>query len=184
MAITRLGGANAISGAITSSNLPTGSILQVQSTLKTTSFTQSASANTDTAIANMSVNITPSATSSKIMLMARIVGELSSTNNYDIMYFILRGSTKINSGFPSGVKNQGIIPVSQGYWGSDATSTMDSANIITIDSSHNSTSELTYHIGLNVVSAGTLYVNRTVSTSNSAGYELGSSEIIAMEIKG
>ena len=29
MAITRIGGANAISGSITSSNLPSGSVLQV-----------------------------------------------------------------------------------------------------------------------------------------------------------
>jgi len=164
--------------------LPSGSILQVQSTLVTSPFQQSISAQTDTAITNMSVNITPSATSSKIMLMARIVGELSITSNQDLMYFILRGSTKINSGDAEGVRSQGIIPISQGYWNSNASSTMDSANMITIDSTHNSTSQLTYHIGLGANAAATFNVNRTVTNSNTYTNERASSEIIAMEIKG
>ena len=164
--------------------LPSGSILQVQSTLVTSTFQQSISAQTDTAITNMSVNITPSATSSKIMLMARLVGELSTTNNYDIMYFIFRGSTKINSGDAEGARNTGIITQSQNFYDANSSSTMDSGNIITLDSSHNSTSQLTYHIGIGANSAATFNVNRTVVNSNTYNNERASSEIIAMEIKG
>lgn len=184
MALSKIDVANMLTGTIPVDNAKSGSILQVQSTLVTSPFQQSISAQTDTAITNMSVNITPSATSNKIMIMARLVGELSTSNNYDIMYFILRGSTKINSGDADGVRNTGIIPQSHGFYDANASSTMDSGNMFTIDSSHNSTSQLTYHIGIGANTAATFNVNRTVSTSNSYNVERGSSEIIAMEIKG
>ena len=47
MAITRIGGANAISGSITSSNLPTGTVLQVQSTAKLDVFSTTSTSFTD-----------------------------------------------------------------------------------------------------------------------------------------
>ena len=63
MAITRIGGANAISGSITSSNLPTGSVLQVVSA----SFTNQESTTSDSYTSTViTANITPSSTSSKI----------------------------------------------------------------------------------------------------------------------
>ena len=68
MAITRLGGANAISGIIPTSVAPgQGKVLQVVQTVKTDIFQRSSS--TDFAdITGVSVSITPSATSSKILL--------------------------------------------------------------------------------------------------------------------
>jgi hypothetical protein len=68
MAITRLGGANAISGTIPTSVAPgAGKLLQVVQTVKTDIFQRSSS--TDFAdITGVSVSITPSATSSKILL--------------------------------------------------------------------------------------------------------------------
>ena len=185
MAITRLGGANAISGAITSSNLPTGSILQVQSTFVNTAFVQAISAGTDTAINNMSVNITPSATSSKILLMARHMGESNAANQHNIMYFFFRGSTKINVGVANGSNPLGMHNNLMGNYTSDANSTQDGVSMFTIDSSHNSTSQLTYHIGMNCNSAiSQFFTNRTVNSSTGDAYERLSSEIIAMEIKG
>jgi len=185
MAITRLGGANAISGAITSSNLPTGSILQVQSTLVDTAFNQAISANTDTAITNMSVNITPSATSSKIMLMARHMGESNTLNNHNIVYFFLRGSTKINVGAANGNNLRGMHQNLMGFYDANADSTQDGVSMFTIDSSHNSTSQLTYHIAITTNAAISQFsTNRTVTDGTSNAYERTSSEIIAMEIKG
>ena len=185
MAITRIGGANAISGSITSSNLPSGSILQVQSTLISTADSQSISANTDTAINNLEVNITPSSTSSKIMLLGRFVGEGSDTSSYNNVFFFMRGSTVINSAAASGSRNNGMTVQYIGYGaGLDAASTMDGMSMFTIDAAHNSTSELTYKIGINISTAATLYINRTVSNTDNTSHELATSEIIAMEIKG
>ena len=165
--------------------LPSGSILQVQSTFVDTAFVQAISANTDTAITNMSVNITPSATSSKILLMARHMGESNNTFNYDILYFFLRGSTKINVGVANGSNPRGMHQNLMGIYSANADSTQDGVSMFTIDSSHNSTSQLTYHIGITANPAiNQFFTNRTVNSGTTVDYERTSSEIIAMEIKG
>ena len=64
MAITRLGGANAITGTIPTSVAPgQGKVLQVVQGSTTTSFNSSSTSYADT---NLTANITPSSTSSKI----------------------------------------------------------------------------------------------------------------------
>ena len=94
MAITRLGGANAISGAITSSNLPTGSVLQVSDMVIITSE-QTLSTNTYTDLTSATINITPNSTSSKIILTANINAKYddASVSAYGIKFF--RDSTNI-----------------------------------------------------------------------------------------
>ena len=169
---------------ISSKVLPTGSLIQVQSTFYNTPFTQAISANTATAINNLSVNITPSSTSNKIMLFARFMGEYGTSINYNMTFFILRGSTKINSGEASGTRTTGTSANLQGFYDADANSTQDGTQFVTIDASHNSTSQLTYHIGLQTRVASTMHINKTVADTNETATERLSSEIIAMEIKG
>ena len=65
MAITRLGGANAITGTIPNSVLAAGNVIQVVSATKTD--TQSSTSQTFADVTGMSVSITPSSTSSKIL---------------------------------------------------------------------------------------------------------------------
>tara|TARA_Y100000004_G_scaffold127106_1_gene143088 strand:+ start:528 stop:1058 length:531 start_codon:yes stop_codon:yes gene_type:complete len=166
--------------------LPTGSILQVQSTFYNTTFTQSISANTDTEISNISVNITPSSTSNKIMIFGRLFSEYSEGSAYNSGYFFRRGSTKIGEGVALGSRSivmatHGTNYISSG--GYDAGSTPETINMFHIDSP-SSVSQQTYTIGYRAESAGTLYVNRTVLDTNSTSRERGSSEIIVMEIKG
>jgi|8_EtaG_2_1085327.scaffolds.fasta_scaffold172207_2 hypothetical protein len=184
MALSKIDVANMLTGTIPVDNSKSGSILQVQSTLYNTPFTQAISANTSTAINNLSVNITPSSTSSKIMLFARFMGEYGTATNYDLVFFILRGSTKINVGVSEGDRTTGTIANFMGFYNADADNTPDGTQLVTLDASHNSTSQLTYHIGLQTRNADTMYVNRTVGDSNSTATERFSSEIIAMEIKG
>ncbi len=164
--------------------LPVGSILQVKSTFYNTPFTQNLTANTKTAINNLSVNITPSSTSSKIFLFGRTINELAVTDNHDMVYFFLRGSTPINLGVASGNRTTGMITSFQNFRDADSFSTPDPLNMFTIDSSHNSTSQLTYHIGVSHTQSQQISVNRTHGDSDSTSHERTSSEIIAMEIKG
>ena len=65
-------GADAVvtDGVIVSSALPTGSILQVVSTTKTDTFTSTSTSMVD--ITGLSATITPSSTSSKILVMASV----------------------------------------------------------------------------------------------------------------
>ena len=164
--------------------LPTGSVLQVQSTLVTSNYSQSVTANTDTAIDNLTVNITPSSTSNKIMLFGRHIGEGGTVESYNAVYFFFRDSTKINSASASGSRLTGMNVNFQGYGGQDAASTMDGMSMFTIDASHNSTSQITYKIGIKLANSMTLYTNRTVNNTDNTSHELATSEIIAMEIKG
>ena len=159
----------------------TGTILQVvQSEIATTQNTTSTGYTTS----NLTASITPSSTSSKIMLSARFMGEYGTATNYDLVFFILRGSTKINVGVSEGDRTTGTIANFMGFYNADADNTPDGTQLVTLDASHNSTSQLTYHIGLQTRNADTMYVNRTVGDSNSTATERFSSEIIAMEIKG
>ena len=82
MAITRIGGANAITGTIPQGNIanaslgavtalpaaiPTGKVLQ---TVTATSTSSTATTSTSFVVTNLTLNITPSATSSKIYVVA------------------------------------------------------------------------------------------------------------------
>ena len=68
MAITRIGGANAITGTIPTSVAPgAAKVLQVVSTTKTDVFSLSGTT-TKTDVTGLSVSITPSSTSNKILL--------------------------------------------------------------------------------------------------------------------
>jgi hypothetical protein len=188
MALSKIDVANMLTGTIPVDNSKSGSILQVQSTFYNTPFTQSITANTLTGIDNLTVNITPSSTSSKIMLFCRLFCEHSNDATYETGYFFRRGSTQIGSGVSEG--SRAVVMASHGVnymTGSgtyDATSTAETVSLFHIDASHSSTSQITYSIGYRAVNAGTLAVNRTINDSDSNLHERGSSEIIAMEIKG
>jgi len=160
-----------------------GKVGQVQSTFYNTPTSQSVGGNTDTSITGINVAITPSSTSSKILLFARFFGEGDSTFYWNAMYFFRRGTTKIGSGVASGNRLVGATTHTLNFYDSDQTSTPDPmAPLFHLDSP-NTTSEITYHLGINAPDASyTLYINRTVGDANTIAYDRGSCEITAMEI--
>ena len=76
-------------------SLPAGSILQVQSTTKSDTFSATLSSETD--ITGMSVNITPSSTSSKVLVMVTMSFAVQ-TSHVSTGIYIYRDSTKIYLG--------------------------------------------------------------------------------------
>ena len=160
-----------------------GKVGQVQSTFYNTPTSQSVGGNTDVSITGINVAITPSSTSSKILLFARFFGEGTSSNYWDVMYFFRRGTTKIGSAATAGNRNVGATTHTLNYYDSDKGSTPDPmAPLFHLDSPA-TTSEITYHLGINARDASyTLYINRTVTDSDTSSYERGSCEITAMEI--
>ena len=93
MAITRLGGANAISGSITSSNLPAGTVLQTIQSSSETAVTNDSSGYTDI----MTASITPTSTSNKILILVSVQLRAAANSTSDCWcgVRILRGSTTI-----------------------------------------------------------------------------------------
>lgn len=185
MAITRLNNNSLTSITALPTAITTGKILQVQSTLLQTHFTVSVTASTNTEITNLNVNITPSSSSSKILLFGRLFCEASTTDVQNSGVFFLRDSTKINAHNVSdaGSRNNMLQSAPNNYTAQDANSTPETFGIFSIDSP-SSSSQINYKIGYLNSQNNTLHVNRTVSSVNSANYEAGSSEIIAMEIAG
>lgn len=152
-----------------------GKILQVQSVTKTDTFTTTSTLFAD--ITGLSVSITPSSTSSTILVIASLTG------HQDIGTAaggarLVRGSTAIAVGDAAGSRTSTSFTMytsSGSYAAGEAVTTVDSPA---------TTSAVTYKIQVQNASAGTFYVNRSKADGNSvAGNRLASS-IVVMEISG
>ena len=157
-----------------------GKIIQVQYTLNSTTSSQSISQNVPAAINNTSVDITPSSTSSKILLQAHWMGEVSG-NYWNMMFCFLRGSTYLGAPVEAN-RYYGISAMWDGYTSANYTSTPEGGALFYVDSPA-TTSQITYHLGING-SAVTVYTNRTGDDTNAAAYERGVTVITAMEVAG
>ena len=98
-----VGSSQLASGAITSASMPTGSVLQVQS-LQYTSTTQTTCATqSNQSLDHLSVNITPTSTSSIIRIDAMVNGEWAADSpKYNSVWFFYRDSTKLSAPAASG----------------------------------------------------------------------------------
>jgi hypothetical protein len=167
--------------SLTASQLPTGSILQVVSTNKTDTFT-SATGNAWTDITGMSVSITPTRSTSKIMIVVSMFGVIWQQGFNGCILSLLRGATFIGGGNAAGSRSQVIgTTVSPGY----DTSQIDCGvqyHLTYIDSPA-TTSATTYKLQFNQDSTGNpIYINRGRTDSDSTIFPRTSSSILAMEI--
>jgi len=157
-----------------------GSIIQTQYTQLTTAATQAWSANTATAFSDLTVNITPTSTSSKIKLECHIAGEFASDSaTFDHVVFFYRDTTALKfTGSTSGSK-VGISAITRTHYAEDDNSTGE-VGYFTYFDSPNTTSQITYKLGIVSNIATTFYINTTVNTSD----EYFVSNIAATEIAG
>ena len=159
MAITRLGGANAISGTIPQGNIAnaslgavtalpaaisTGSVLQVVQAITTTAVTHvSDGAQVDT---GLTASITPSATSSKILVLISQNNKVTRTSAVALMNYqlrLFRDSTNIEFW-----ENVCAMPINT------ADSLYGSNHAYHYEDSPSSTSSLTYKTTGRIVSSG------------------------------
>ena len=162
----------------------TGAVLQVQYTQYTGTFTQSYTADTNEVIgaSALSVSITPKSTSSIIKLDTHIFHEFSAFSHAtDHVWFFYRDTTALKP--PSAGSRPCGISISRLSHSSDAGSTPEIAYYSYFDAP-NTTSQITYKIGLLPRYSGTLYVNRTVTDNDNNSHERGLSFISATEIGG
>ena len=144
-------------------------VLQVVQTTKTDTFSTSSTSKVD--ITGMSVSITPTSSSSKILIVASI--------NYggtDYNYYcdLLRGSTVLNA--PS----SGVNPCTISLCGITTTSWQIMTGGISFLDSPATTSLTTYKLQIACQSSGTFHLNR--SNRNASQDSVCSSTITAMEI--
>jgi hypothetical protein len=159
--------------SVTSSQLPVGSVLQVVQTVKTDTFTMSSSTFAD--ITGLSVSITPSSSSNKILVLAN-VNHVGTTTTSASGIRLMRDSTAIGIGDAAGSRPRTSGGESYGNYG--VTLTGDA--VMFLDSPA-TTSATTYKIQIQAY-LSTAYVNRSqVDTDNNA-YFRGMSSITVMEI--
>jgi hypothetical protein len=148
---------------------PTGAAgpgLQAQTTLVSAlTFTTTSVFSTFVDITGLSVDITPSSSSSKILVLVSISGASSGNVAY---YKILRGATNITPGTDSGWVEYNTNSTSDG---------VATTNYVVLDSPA-TTSATTYKVQV-AINSGTFRLNRRVTD---ATYR-GTSSITAVEIK-
>jgi|8_EtaG_2_1085327.scaffolds.fasta_scaffold241077_1 hypothetical protein len=177
MAITRLGGANAITGTIPNSVLAAGNVIQVVSTTKTDTFSTSSTSFTD--VTGLSVSITPSSTSNKILVVSHIAIDHGDARGMLIQ--LVRGSTALHIGDTSSSRTRCTL-------GTYTDETSYNTNFFTggfqyLDTP-NTTSATTYKLQARIGSTNAGYVNRKNVDGDNANTPRTASGITLMEIAG
>jgi len=167
-----LNATNITTGTLPAARLPTGSVLQVVQTVKTDTF--SVSSTTLTQVTGLTVSITPSSASNKILVM--FSGMASTNNGENVSLQLQRNSTPIFIGDASGSRLQCFFGANS-YSGSGALPM--SATFL---DSPSTTSATTYSVYMR--GSSTVYLNRTVTDENEANRGRTASSIIVMEIAG
>ena len=170
------GGANAQwIGAVSRS----GGILQVVSTTKTDTFSASVTAGSSSPITGLTVSITPSSTSSKILVLAQVSGmALAYANPFAVA--LTASSSKINIGDAAGNRTR--------IGSENSTSSANESSSVSLNYLHSpgTTSTITY--GVDVInragSTQTQYVNRTSNDTDAVDRTRSVSNITLMEVAG
>lgn len=171
--ITDLGNdAVVTSGVLDTLAVPAGGILQVVSTIKDDPFTVNSTSFSD--VTGLTVSITPSSTSSKVLVMVTL--NTSSENTLvQAQARLLRDSTAIGGGAAAGSRTPA--------WADSGNNAMDTSNIVYLDSP-NTTSSTAYKIQVKGNTANPVNVNRRVNDSDTAAVSRTASTITVMEVAG
>ena len=162
-------------------SLPSGSVLQTQVTTKTDSFSSSSSSTAYEDITGLSVAITPSSTSNKILVVLSLG---ISTSNVHATFKILRGSTDIflPTTVGSRISGHGHIYSASAF---NDHYDIESKTIQLLDSP-STTSATTYKVQVATPNSASYiaHINRTANDSDNSYNARTVSSITAMEIKG
>ena len=148
--------------------MPVGSVLQVVSVNKVNAFTTTSSSPVD--VTGLSVNITPSSATSKILVLAQIYGSSETATGFYVN--LVRNSTNLNigtAGSGPGNSTVGSYFASGSLWSTSPIMFLDSPA---------TTSATTYKIQLFNSGTGTLAVNKRADDTAVGG----SSTITVLEI--
>jgi hypothetical protein len=153
----------------------TGSVLQVLQTVKTDTFSTTAASFTD--VTGLSVSITPTSATSRILVFLSIAGVNASTTGSTAR--IARNGTGIGVATSAGSRNAG--GTAEMY--NARTDVFYTYTSIVLDSPA-TTSAITYSAQIIVGSGGayTTYINSSSGDGNNNGISRGASSITLMEI--
>ena len=157
-----------------------GKVLQVVHVQKTDVFTTTSSSFTD--VTGLTADITPSATSSKVLIMVSVSGQMSqSESNVGKLTIFRGGSDHFTSLLTGSTITNGTFQFTSKAIGADSTTTAFETQNYHIIDSPSTTSQLTYNIKARIGS-GTLYIGRVENPDNVSARPRGISTITLMEI--
>jgi hypothetical protein len=169
-AVRKMTKANLVSGIGASA----GQVIQVVSTTKSDTFSSSA-INAFTDITGLSVSITPSSASNKILIIASVQAQNNNTNGY---LRLVRGATAIGVGDTSSsrssVSGSNMYSNVATFFGTNAFQFLDSPA---------TTSSTTYKIQF-ITDGVTTFINRSSTDTDNLYVGRSQSTITVMEIKG
>ena len=141
------------------------------------------SANTDVVLTDLTVTVTPTSATSKFRLEGQVYGEWSVRDaTWDSTVFFFRDTTKLAHP-TAGSRNCGVGGMYISHE-SDSNSTPEGSAMFQYFDAPNTTSSITYKVGIRTNNNYSFYLNRTVADTNSASYERFVSSICVTEIKG
>ena len=160
-----------------------GHVLQVKYFQLTTSQTETyGTANTDHAVSNFVVNITPQSTNSVIKLEANVMYDSANTP-WSTVFFFYRDSTKLaNTEASPGNRTVGIsiaLPSLE-----DNNDSTPHFSTLTYFDTPNTTSAINYKLGVRAIANNNFYINRTQNDTDNSSHDRGVSFISATEIGG
>ena len=175
-------GGNAIITSDGSGNITTGTgmgkVLQVVSTTKTDTFSTTAGGSSPATITGLTATITPSSTSSKILVMPNI--NVGSDGDNHIAITIFRGTTAICIGDTAGNRPRASFTASLDSTGHTWLTQSASQNFL---DSPNTTSATTYSLKIGGNGATAMYINKSSRDNNLANEDSRyASTITLMEI--
>lgn len=154
-----------------------GKVLQVVSTAKTDTFTSTSTSFTD--ITGLSVAITPSSASSKVLVFYSIVGASSATTGDSIASIrLMRDSTAIGIADSAGSRQRATGSISTRETNATTINFTSAGQFL---DSPATTSALTYKVQ-GITGAGTFYINRTQGDADATSSYRTISTITVMEI--
>jgi hypothetical protein len=176
---TALDADNISAGTLATGRMAAGTVVQVVSTSKTDTFSESIAANgVGSDITGMSVAITPTAASSKILILANIsMGRDNMDGSSAVGVQLVRGTTLIGVGDTASNRTRVSSQCNL-----IASKQLETISIMFLDSP-SSTSETTYHFRFfnSDGDISTIYLNRSDNDSDSASRGRGASSATAME---
>lgn len=161
---------------VQSAAMPTGSVIQTVSTTKSDTFSTTSTSFVD--ITGLSVIITPSSATSKILVMYQIQGT-ADVSNSGVYFRLVRNSTPINVGDAAGSR-----PQVSNFGSSLNVYAMVVGGGPYLDAP-GTTSATTYKIQMYNSAGTTSYINQSQADRNSSAYDgRVASTITVMEIQG
>ncbi len=135
-----------------------GKILQVVSTTKTDTFSTTAGGDAPATITGLTATITPSSTSSKILVIPN--ANIGSSSDNHIALTLFRGTTAIGIGDTASNRPRASFTGSNHTVGGSYTWNMQTASFNFLDTP-SSTSSLSYSVKVGGNGSTTIYVNRS-----------------------